>query len=166
MKGLPSGYNKDLQEDKEAVFDAEGTLSASIRATHAVVSRLTLNGDRTGDAASGLLLATDVADYLVARGMPFRKAHEVVGGLVRRLLAEGRDFRTLTLEEWQDASPLFGSDVQRAISASASVEARRTPQSTNPSAVRASLEECRHWLEGLTSQPYATAQGHRPGRQE
>jgi argininosuccinate lyase len=166
MKGLPSGYNKDLQEDKEAVFDAEATLSASIRATHAVVSRLALNGDRTGHAASGLLLATDVADYLVARGMPFRKAHEVVGGLVRRLLAEGRDFSALTLEEWQDASPLFGNDVQRAISALTSVEARRTPQSTNPAAVRASLEECRQWLENATSQPYAVAQGHGPGRQE
>jgi argininosuccinate lyase len=166
MKGLPSGYNKDLQEDKEAVFDAEATLSASIRAAHAVVSRLALNGDRTGHAASGLLLATDVADYLVARGMTFRKAHEVVGGLVRRLLAEGRDFSALTLREWQDASPLFGTDVQRAISALASVEARRTPQSTNPAAVRASLEECRQWLENATSQPYAAAQGHRPGRQE
>jgi argininosuccinate lyase len=166
MKGLPSGYNKDLQEDKEAVFDAEATLSVSIRATHAVVSRLALNGDRTGHAASGLLLATDVADYLVARGMPFRKAHEVVGGLVRRLLAEGRDFGALTLEEWQDASPLFGNDVQRAISALASVEARRTPQSTGPAAVRASLEECRQWLENATSQPYAAAQRHGPGRQE
>ena len=89
MKGLPTGYNKDLQEDKEAVFDAEATLGASLRAAHAVVSRLSINADRTGRAASGLLLATDVADYLVSRGMPFRRAHEVVGAMVRRLLAEG-----------------------------------------------------------------------------
>ena len=67
MKGLPSGYNKDLQEDKEAVFDAEATLSASLDATRAVVSRLSINEDRSGRAASGLLLATDVADYLVSR---------------------------------------------------------------------------------------------------
>jgi len=146
MKGLPSGYNKDLQEDKEAVFDAEATLHHSLRAAHAVVSRLSLNAERAARAASGLLLATDVADYLVARGMPFRRAHEVVGALVRRLAAEGRDFSALTLAEWREASDLFGSDVPRVATALASVEARRTPQSTHPQAVRHSLEECRGWL--------------------
>jgi len=146
MKGLPSGYNKDLQEDKEAVFDAEATLHASLRAVVTVVSQLSLNAERAERAASGLLLATDVADYLVARGMPFRRAHEVVGGLVRRLLAEGRDFRALTLAEWRDASELFGDDVPRVAEALASVEARRTPQSTHPEAVRRALEECRGWL--------------------
>ena len=146
MKGLPTGYNKDLQEDKEAVFDAEVTVYASLRAAHAVLSRLSLNAERTGRAASGLLLATDVADYLVARGMPFRRAHEVVGALVRRLLAEGRDFSALTLEEWRAASELFGDDVPRAATALASVQARRTPQSTNPQAVRAALDECQAWL--------------------
>ena len=150
MKGLPSGYNKDLQEDKEAVFDAEATLFASITAAHAVVSRLTLNIERTERAASGLLLATDVADYLVARGMPFRRAHEVVGAMVRRLLAEGRDFSQLTLEEWRDASEMFGEDAPRAATALASVQARRTPQSTNPEAVRDALEECRAWIASVS----------------
>jgi argininosuccinate lyase len=149
MKGLPSGYNKDLQEDKEAVFDAEFTLAASTAAAHAVVSRLTLNGERTGQAASGLLLATDVADYLVSRGMPFRRAHEVVAAMVRRLLAEGRDFSTLTPAEWRESSEMFGEDAPRAATALASVEARRTPQSTNPEAVRDALAECRGWLRGL-----------------
>src|SRR5687767_15274307 len=92
MKGLPSGYNKDLQEDKEAVFDAETTLAASAAAARAVIGRLSLNAEKTERAASGLLLATDVADYLTRRGMPFRRAHEVVGAMVRKLLAEGRDF--------------------------------------------------------------------------
>ena len=146
MKGLPSGYNKDLQEDKEAVFDAEVTLAASVAAADAVLSRLALNTERTERAASGLLLATDVADYLVSRGMPFRRAHEVVGAMVRRLLAEGRDFNTLTLGEWREASDMFGEDAPRAATALASVQARRTPQSTNPEAVRAALEECRAWL--------------------
>ncbi|HYN46281.1 MAG TPA: argininosuccinate lyase, partial [Allosphingosinicella sp.] len=146
MKGLPSGYNKDLQEDKEAVFDAETTLASSVAAAHAVVSRLSLNAERTERAASGLLLATDVADYLVSRGMPFRRAHEVVGAMVRRLLAEGRDFSTLTLEEWREASEMFGEDAPRAATALASVQARRTPQSTNPQAVREALDECRAWL--------------------
>jgi argininosuccinate lyase len=145
MKGLPSGYNKDLQEDKEAVFDAEATLAASVRATEAVVSRLSINADRAGRAASGLLLATDVADYLVARGMPFRRAHEVVGAMVRRLLAEGRDFSSLTMAEWREASEMFGEDAPRAATALASVQARRTPQSTNPQAVQTALEQCRAW---------------------
>jgi argininosuccinate lyase len=147
MKGLPSGYNKDLQEDKEAVFDAEATLAASLPAARAVVSRLSINAERTGRAASGLLLATDVADYLVSRGMPFRRAHEVVGAMVRRLLAEGRDFSDLTLKEWRDASETFGEDAPLAATALASVRAKRTPQSTNPDAVGAALDECRTWLK-------------------
>jgi len=146
MKGLPTGYNKDLQEDKEAVFDAENTLAASLAATHAVVSKLSINPERSGIAASGLLLATDVADYLVSRGMPFRRAHEVVGAMVRQLLAEGRDFSDLTLAEWRDASEMFGDDAPRAATALASVRAKRSPQSTNPESVGAALEECREWI--------------------
>jgi argininosuccinate lyase len=146
MKGLPGGYNKDLQEDKEAVFDAERTYGVSLAATHAVVSRLSVNAERSGQAASGLLLATDVADYLVTRGMPFRRAHEVVGAMVRRLLAEGRDFSALTMTEWREASEMFGDDAPKAATALASVQARRTPQSTNPDAVRAALEDCRQWI--------------------
>ena len=146
MKGLPSGYNKDLQEDKEAVFDAESTLLASLAAARAVVSTLSLNAEHAERAASGLLLATDVADYLVSRGMPFRRAHEVVGSMVRRLLIEGREFSQLTLAEWREASELFGDDAPLAATALASVQARRTPQSTNPDAVRAALRECREWL--------------------
>jgi argininosuccinate lyase len=146
MKALPTGYNKDLQEDKEAVFDAEHTLAASLSATHAVVSKLATNADRSGRAASGLLLATDVADYLVSRGMPFRRAHEVVGAMVRRLLSEGRDFSQLSLTEWREASELFGEDAPRAATALASVQAKRSPQSTNPESVRTALEECREWI--------------------
>ena len=146
MKGLPSGYNKDLQEDKEAVFDAEHTLAISLSAAHAVISRLTLNAPNASRAASGLLLATDVADYLAIRGMPFRQAHEIVGAMVRRLLAEGRDFSSLTLKEWKDASDFFGDDAPQAATPLESVHAKRTPQSTNPDAVQAALKECREWL--------------------
>jgi argininosuccinate lyase len=149
MKGLPGGYNKDLQEDKEAVFDAEATLMSSLGAARAVVSTLSVNAAHTEKAASGLLLATDVADYLVARGMPFRRAHEVVGAMVRHLLAEGRDFSQMTLAEWRQASELFAADAPQAATALASVMARRTPQSTNPAAVRAALGECRTWLAAV-----------------
>ena len=151
MKGLPTGYNKDLQEDKEPLFDAEDTLAVSLDATAAVIRNLTLHADRTGRAASGLLLATDVADYLVSRGMPFRQAHEVVGAMVRQLLAQQRDFESMSLEEWQVASHLFGGDVKDHVTAAASVRVRKTPQSTNPDAVRAALQETRDWLAGRTS---------------
>ena len=148
MKGLPTGYNKDMQEDKEPLFDSEDTLAVSAAAVAAVISKLTLNPQRTGRAASGLLLATDVADYLVSRGMPFRQAHEVVGAMVRQLLIDGRDIEALTLAEWQTFSPLFADDVKGRVTAAASVRARRTPQSTHPDAVQARLGDLRQWLSG------------------
>jgi argininosuccinate lyase len=148
MKGLPSGYNKDLQEDKEAVFDAERTLALSLSAAHSVITHLTLNAERTARAASGLLLATDVADYLAIRGMPFRRAHEIVGTMVRRLLAEGRDFSSMSLKEWREASDFFGDDAPQSATPLESVHAKRTPQSTNPDAVQAALQECRDWVRG------------------
>jgi argininosuccinate lyase len=150
MKGLPIGYSKDLQEDKEGLFDAEDTVRASLEAAGAVVAGLSLNAIATETAASGLLLATDVADYLVARGMPFREAHEVVGSLVRRLVAEARSFENLTIDEWRAHSPLFDADVREAITAAASVGKKRTPQSTHPDAVAAALTELRGWLSAKT----------------
>jgi argininosuccinate lyase len=147
MKGLPAGYNKDLQEDKEALFDAEDTWAACLHAVSSVVGGLKPNAAASTRAASGLLLATDVADYLVARGLPFRDAHEVVGALVRRLVQEGRGFDDLSLAEWRQHSPLFGDDVREAITALASVEKKQTPQSTAPNAVAAALSETREWLK-------------------
>jgi argininosuccinate lyase len=146
MKGLPSGYNKDLQEDKHAVFDGEDTLAGCLAVLKSVVQGLTLNRGRAAAAASGLLLATDVADYLVGRGVPFRRAHEIVGALVRKLVGEQRDFETLTLEEWRAASPLFEADVVARVTPQASVAAKRTPQSTSPAAVAAALGELERWL--------------------
>ena len=146
MKGLPIGYSKDLQEDKEAVFDAEDTMLGAFAATGAVVTGLTLKRETAERAAAGLLLATDVADYLVAKGLPFRDAHETVGGLVRQLVGEGRSFESLTLDEWRQHSPLFEADVRSAISVDASLSRKRTPQSTNPDAVARALAELRDWL--------------------
>ena len=154
MKGLPIGYSKDLQEDKEALFDAEDTVLGSINAARAVVGGLTLRREEAEAAASGLLLATDVADYLVTKGLPFRDAHETVGALVRRLVREGRSFESLTLDEWRQHSPLFGADIQTSISSSASVSSKRTPQSTHPDAVSAAQAELRGWL-GRVATPLA-----------
>ena len=148
LKGLPSGYNKDLQEDKQAVFDAEDTLAGCLSVVRSVVAGLTVNRDRTGRAASGLLLATDAADYLVGRGVPFRRAHEIVGAIVRRLVSEGRDFDSMSMEEWRAASELFDADIVIRMTPKASVDAKRTPQSTAPDAVRRMLDEFRTWAAG------------------
>jgi argininosuccinate lyase len=109
---------------------------------------LTVNRSRAAAASAGLLLATDVADYLVARGVPFRRAHEIVGALVRRLVREGRDFGQLSLEEWRAASDLFERDIVARVTPQASVAAKRTPQSTAPDSVAAKLQETRQWLDG------------------
>jgi argininosuccinate lyase len=147
MKALPSGYNKDLQEDKHAVFDAEDTLTGCLAVVRAVVNGLTLHPERAGKAASGMLLATDVADYLVERGVPFRRAHEIVGALVRKLVAQQREFTDLDIEEWREASELFGPDITARITPAASVGAKRTPQSTAPAAVRDALTETGRWID-------------------
>ena len=146
MKGIPSGYNKDLQEDKHAVFDAEDTVAGCLAVVKSVVAGLTLNRERAAQAASGQLLATDVADYLVGKGMPFRSAHEVVGALVRKLVAERREFGSLSVAEWRSASALFEADVLNRVTPEASVRAKQTPQSTAPSAVAAAIAEVDRWL--------------------
>jgi argininosuccinate lyase len=146
MKGLPIGYSKDLQEDKEALFDVEDTVLGSVNAVRAVLAGITLRREAAEQAASGLLLATDVADYLVSKGVPFRDAHETVGALVRWLVREGRSLDSLTLDEWRHHSPLFEADVHATISASASVSRKKTPQSTSPDAVALALAQLRDWL--------------------
>jgi argininosuccinate lyase len=150
MKGLPAGYNKDLQEDKEALFDAEDTWLGCLRAVSSVVHGMRTNAETTTRAASGLLLATDVADYLVAKGLPFRDAHEVVGALVRRLLQEQRSFDQLSIAEWREHSSLFDEDVRAAITPLASIRKKRTPQSTSPEAVAAALAETKAWIDSRT----------------
>jgi len=146
MKGLPSGYNKDLQEDKESLFDAEDTIAGSLAAVSAVVNGLTLDAKRAEAAASGLLLATDVADYLVGRGVAFRRAHEIVAALVRKLVSEGRDFGSLSIGEWKAASDRFEADIAGRMAPGQSVAARRTPQSTAPDAVAAQLADVEQWV--------------------
>ncbi len=147
-KGLPLGYNKDLQEDKALAFEAEDALAGALTTTAAVVRTLTPCADRMRQAASGLLLATEVADYLVGRGVPFRTAHEVTGRIVRDLYAAGRDFSALSLADWQRYDSRFEAGVLEAITPEAAVASKRTPQSTNPSAVAAALAETRRWIDG------------------
>jgi argininosuccinate lyase len=102
--------------------------------------------DVTLRAAGGFMLATDVADYLVRKGLPFRDAHELVGGMVRTLLHEHRAIESLTPDDWRRFSPLFDDDVVEAITPLASIRARRTPQSTAPDAVATRLTETQTWI--------------------
>jgi argininosuccinate lyase len=146
MKGLPLGYNKDLQEDKAVAFEAEDLVVACARTSAATVRTLTLRREVTRRAASGLLLATEVADYLVGRGLPFRTAHEVSGRMARDLYEAGRDFSTLTLADWQQYHPLFDDRIFQAMTPEAAVAARLTPQSTNPASVATALGRLQEWL--------------------
>lgn len=146
LKSVPAGYSKDLQEDKEAIFDAEDTIIGSLRTVAAVVRGLTFDAACAREAASGLLLATEVADYLVAKGMPFRRAHEVVGGIVRELVAAKADFQSLTMDDWRRHDALFGEDIAAWITPEAAVRNRRTPQSTNPARVADALARARERL--------------------
>jgi argininosuccinate lyase len=113
----------------------------------AVVRTLRVRRDATRQAAGGFMLATDVADYLVRKGLPFRDAHELVGGMVRTLLEQRRPIESLTPDEWRRFSPLFADDVVDAITPLASIRARQTPQSTAPPAVTARLAEMQEWVE-------------------
>ena len=110
LKGLPLAYNKDMQEDKETVFDAFDTVSASLRVTATVLRNIGVNKERASTAAvSGYMNATELADYLVRKGMPFREAHEVVGKIVMRAIAAGKELEQMDLSE-------FGDDVYEALS--------------------------------------------------
>ena len=147
MKGLPLGYNKDLQEDKALAFSAEDDLAGCLMTCAAVVRTLTPRPAVMRQAASGLLLATEVADYLVGRGLPFRTAHEVSGKIVRDLYESGRDFSALTLADWRGYHDVFEDGIFAAITPEAAVKARLTPQSTGPGPVAAALAETKDWIK-------------------
>jgi argininosuccinate lyase len=123
LKGLPLAYNKDMQEDKEAVFDAFDTTRASLRVTATVLRNLRVNTERAAAAsASGYMNATELADYLVRKGMPFREAHEVVGRIVMRAIELGKELEQMDLGEF---SPLIGEDVYEALSLESTLRAKR-----------------------------------------
>ena len=121
MKGLPLGYNKDLQEDKALAFAAEDDLTGCLATMTIVVRTLSPCLDRMRTAASGLLLATEVADHLVARGVPFRTAHEITGRIVRDLDRMGREFSSLSLTDWQQYDPRFDASILQALTPESAV---------------------------------------------
>ena len=148
LKGLPLTYNRDLQEDKEALFDTVDTIVPTLRAMAGMLSTMEVRRDRLREAAqSGYLLATDVADYLAVRGVPFREAHGVAARISERAQQEGRALADLPLETYREYSPLFDNDVL-SITADTSVAARELPGGTGPGSVRQALTRARAELEG------------------
>jgi argininosuccinate lyase len=148
MKGLPLSYNRDLQEDKERVFDAVDTLRGSLQVLAPMVRGLRVNAERMRRATEeGCVNATDAADYLVSKGLPFRKAHEVVGKLVRYCIKQKKRLEQLTLKELQRYSPLFDKGVHAYIALDASLRRRAVVGGTAPEQVRMGIKAARAALE-------------------
>ncbi len=141
MKSLPLAYNKDLQEDKEGVMDACKTLHDCLVCMEGMISTMKINADamRT-QSKKGYLAATDVADYLAKKGLPFRKAHEIVGHLVLLCDERGCDLDDLTLEDFKSASDLFEADITGALDLESIVAARTTYGGTGNSVVAEQIE--------------------------
>jgi argininosuccinate lyase len=145
MKGLPLAYNKDLQEDKEAIFDGVNTVTACLQAMTILFEEgLEFRPDRLNSAvAEDFSNATDVADYLAAKGVPFREAYNIVGTVVKVCLAQGKLLKDLTLEEWQAIHPQFEADIYGAIAPRQVVAARNSYGGTGFDQVRQALERAR-----------------------
>jgi len=147
MKGLPLAYNKDMQEDKEPLFDGVDTVAACLSLTAAMMDGLAV--DRARAAASlegGHILATDLADYLASRGMPFREAHEVVGRVVARCVDTGREISDLTVADFKGFSDRFGDDITDYATVAASLARKSQPGGTAPARV---AERLAHWEKAL-----------------
>jgi len=147
MKGLPLTYNSDMQEDKEPLFDTVDTLEAIFRVVPPMLGTLTFKVERMREAAgANYSTATDLADYLVRKGMAFREAHEVVGRTVRHGLATGKELSQLSLEEFRRFSPLIGPDVHDALTVESSLNARAVLGGTAPGAVKRALDAAREMI--------------------
>ncbi|HEY0380111.1 MAG TPA: argininosuccinate lyase [Pyrinomonadaceae bacterium] len=142
MKGLPLAYNKDMQEDKEAVFDAAETVKGALEVTATVLRHVRLHEERTRRAAGrGYMNATELADYLARKGVPFREAHETVGRLVLRAIERGCELQDLALDELRSFSPVIAEDVYRALSLEETLKSKSQAGGTSPERVAEAIEE-------------------------
>jgi argininosuccinate lyase len=143
LKGLPTSYNKDLQDDKRVLFDATDTLLLVLPAAAGALAECTFRTDRMAAALSSTMMATDLADYLVRRGATFREAHGAVGSLVREGEQLGVELTALPFSSFRKAHAKFDEDVYDALSASTSVTHREAEGGTGPTAVRAQIDAAR-----------------------
>lgn len=146
IKGLPSGYNKDLQEDKRSLFDAVDAMLLLLPAVAGSLETLTFNATRMRDAVTSTMMATDLADYLVRKRVTFREAHGAVGSLVRQAEEQGMELTDLPFSAFQNAHPQFERDVLDELTAEKSIAHREIAGGTGSRAVRAQLEAARHAL--------------------
>ena len=149
MKGLPLAYNKDMQEDKEAVFDTADTVLDCLKVSATVLRNLRVNGlQARAAAAEGYLNATELADYLVGKGMPFRQAHEMVGRIVVHAIERQCELNDLSLDELKSFSPLIADNVFGALSLEATLATKAQIGGTAPERVAEALSEARKRLAG------------------
>ena len=150
LKGLPLAYNRDLQEDKEPIFDSAESLMVTLPAMAGLLATMQLDYDRMESRATeGFALATDVADWLVVRGVSFREAHEIAGALVRACEDTGMDLDGLSDEDYQAISPHLDGSVRDILSAAESVAKKNGPSGTAPGSVNLQRESLRERLSGL-----------------
>ncbi len=153
MKGIPLAYNKDMQEDKEALFDAVDTVKKSLLIFKPMVSTMKINKENMAAAAEGgFINATDAADYLAEHGVPFREAHAVVGSLVLYCEREGKALKDLTLSEWREFSPVFEEDIYDFVKIENSVARRDVVGGPSPRQCRAAIEAGKQRLAAAVSQ--------------
>ena len=150
MKGLPLAYNKDMQEDKEAFFDAIDTVKLCLPVFTAMIATMTVNREKLLQSAKGgFMNATDAADWLVGQGVPFRDAHEIIGKLVLYCIQKGKNLEELSLDELQAISPVFDASVYEAISLEKCVNARTVPGGPAAESVRGMIAANMAFLETI-----------------
>jgi argininosuccinate lyase len=146
MKGLPLSYNRDLQEDKEALFDTVDTLTSSLEVFAGMVRTLEFKAHNMRRSLDmGFILATDVADYLAKKGLSFREAHGVTGRLVNYAVGQGKTLESMSLEEYREFSPLFEEDIRK-ITAETSIDSKKVPGGTAPGEVSKQINRCKKML--------------------
>ncbi len=142
MKALPLAYNKDMQEDKEALFDTIATIKECLKVFSPLLRTMKLNKKKMLDATKGgFLTATDAADYLVKKGVPFRESHHIAGRVVAYCIKTSQGLEDLSIDEWRGFSKAFGKDIKEVISVEASVKSRKAKGGTAPEAVKRRLKE-------------------------
>ncbi|MFO7680947.1 MAG: argininosuccinate lyase [Chloroflexota bacterium] len=151
LKGLPSSYDKDLQEDKEPLFDAFDTLDLALPVMAGLIDTLTLRPEKMAAQLEPGLLATDLADYLVRRGLPFRQAHHIVGQVVQTAENQGVAITDLSLADLQGISELFGEDITAVFNIQASLNSRNVPGGTSEKAMLAQLQAAQEKLTHLSA---------------
>jgi argininosuccinate lyase len=157
LKGLPSGYQRDLQEDKEALFSAHDQVADMLAVATGALSTTKFNAERLRAAASNpVLLATEAADYLVHKGIPFRQAHDIVGKVLREAEKQNVPWTSLPLEALKKLSPTFEADFSVSLRLDAALASKKVPGGTAPECVRAAISDLQNRITKLSIKRGAT----------